>query len=483
MKKIFILGIVLLMSAMSVFAQDELDAFRFSQTDYAGTARFMGAGSSFGAIGGDFSALSTNPAAIGVFKRHEISFTPVVISSFNTESVYDNAYSIAHRVRYSLTNLGMVFSWKIADETSKWKMAQFGFGYNRISDFNNSYFMGGNSKGTSMTDDFIESANGTYWGNLTHDAEAAWETWLIDTLGGDPQQYWSPLSNHDLWLSKDIRTKGGIDEMNFSFGGNYDDKLYVGLTVGVPFLDYTMNAEYTERDLNDEINSFDYFTVNDRMHTTGVGINAKVGIIYQPVEFLRIGVAFHSPTFYNNLKETLNRQVNVYNTSDPNSDWEYDNVSKYKLCTPLRVMGSVGFIIAKRAFINAEYEFTDYSMAMLMSSDNYNYRYNYTTENKNIENNYGACHSVRIGGEVTIASFLVARLGYGLSTSPYKNGVANGLTHNASCGIGFRGKYFFADFAYSWRLSGYAFKLYNTSDVVTTQTQRNRFALTLGWKF
>ena len=215
--------------------------------------------------------------------------------------------------------------------------------------------MGGNSQGTSMTDDFIESANGTYWGNLTHDAEAAWETWLIDTLGGEPQQYWSPLSNHDLWLSKDIRTKGGIDEMNFSFGGNYDDKLYVGLTVGVPFLDYTMNAEYTERDLNDEINSFDYFTVNDRMHTTGVGINAKVGIIYQPVEFLRIGVAFHSPTVYNNLKETLNRQVNVYNTSDPNSDWEYDNVSKYKLCTPLRVMGSVGFIIAKRAFINAEY--------------------------------------------------------------------------------------------------------------------------------
>lgn len=483
MKKIFILGLVLLMTSISLFAQDELDAIRFSQTDYAGTARFMGTGSSFSAIGGDFSALSTNPAGIGVFKRHEISFTPVVISAFNTECVYDKNYSIANRVRYSLTNLGMVFSWKIANETSKWKMAQFGFGYNRISDFNNSYFVGGDSKGTSLTDDFIESANGTYYGNLTRDAEAAWNTWLIDTLAGLPQQYYSPLSNHDLWLSKDIRTKGGIDEMDFSFGGNYDDKLFVGVTLGVPFLDYTMIAEYEERDNNDEIYSFEHFTINDRLHTTGVGINAKFGIIYQPVEFLRIGVAFHTPTFYNNLKETLNRKINVYNTNDSNSDWEYDNVSKYKLCTPLRVIGSVGFIIAKRAFINAEYEFTDYSMASLLSSDNFTYRYNYSKENKNIEDNYGACHAFRIGGEVTIASFFVVRLGYGFYTSPYKQSVVNNFTHNASCGIGYRGKHFFADLAYSWRLGSDAFKLYNTSDIVTTQTRRNRFALSLGWKF
>lgn len=483
MKKLFILVLVSILSIVSMQAQDELDAFRFSQTDYAGTARFMGAGSSFGAIGGDFSSLAVNPAGIGVFKRHEISFTPVVISAINTESTYGETLSLDNRVRYSLTNFGMAFSWKIKKEDSKWKMAQFAFGYNRIYDFNRSIFFEGRSNNTSMTDDFVASANGTFYENLTHDAESAWQTWLIDTIPGSLYQYYSPLHNHDFQQNKYYRTTGGIDEMSFSFGGNYNDNLFVGVTIGVPFLDYTLNAEYEEIDDEDFINSFEKYTVTDRMHTTGVGINAKIGVIYQPIDFLRIGVAFHTPTFYNSMKETLNRQFYVLNQEDANSKWEYDNTSKYKLSTPLHVIGSLGFIIAKRAFINAEYEFVPYSMATLYSSDNNTYRYNFSQENTNIQEKYKASHSVRIGGEVTITNYLVARVGYGFTSSPYKESVSNGNIHNASCGIGYRGKYFFADFAYTWRLSGEDYYMYSTADLTSTQTKRHRFALSLGWKF
>ena len=54
-----------------VFAQSAIDAYRFSQPDLRGTARFMGMGGAFGALGGDLSTLSQNPAGIGVYRSNE----------------------------------------------------------------------------------------------------------------------------------------------------------------------------------------------------------------------------------------------------------------------------------------------------------------------------------------------------------------------------------------------------------------------------
>ena len=83
MKKVFILCASILLS-VAAMAQNDIDAFRFSQVNWSGTARFMGAGGAFGSIGGDFSALATNPAAIGLYKKDEITFTPVVINAIGS---------------------------------------------------------------------------------------------------------------------------------------------------------------------------------------------------------------------------------------------------------------------------------------------------------------------------------------------------------------------------------------------------------------
>lgn len=59
MKKIMIIGILLAGSLLAK-AQNEVDALLFSQSVYQGTARSMAMGGAFGALGADFSALSTN---------------------------------------------------------------------------------------------------------------------------------------------------------------------------------------------------------------------------------------------------------------------------------------------------------------------------------------------------------------------------------------------------------------------------------------
>lgn len=63
MRKIFTMVIATALSA-SLFAQSDVDALRYSMIDFGGTARSLGSGNAYGALGGDMSTFSMNPAGI-----------------------------------------------------------------------------------------------------------------------------------------------------------------------------------------------------------------------------------------------------------------------------------------------------------------------------------------------------------------------------------------------------------------------------------
>ena len=165
MKRLFLAAILLLgVTALSV-AQNDIDAFRFSQSDYEGTARFMGAGGAFSAVGAEFSALNVNPAAIGVFKKSEISFTPLVISIYNDNALYNGHNSRTSNVKYSLANAGGVFRIGLNQENG-WKSISLGFGYNRTQDYNNIYRVEGESQNSSLMDEYLADLQGKHYGNI-----------------------------------------------------------------------------------------------------------------------------------------------------------------------------------------------------------------------------------------------------------------------------------------------------------------------------
>ena len=58
-----------------VNAQNLDDVFRLNQFYHNGSARFNSMGGAFGALGGDLSAISINPAGSVVFIDSEIGFT------------------------------------------------------------------------------------------------------------------------------------------------------------------------------------------------------------------------------------------------------------------------------------------------------------------------------------------------------------------------------------------------------------------------
>lgn len=485
MKRFWIIPLFLGILTCS-FAQGDYEAYRFSQTDYMGTARFLGAGGTFGTVGGDFSALSINPAAIGLYKRHEVSFTPTVVSFFKNNTLYHDNNSYTQNAKYTVPECGLVITTPIARD-SEWKYWQFGFGYNRIMDYNNTFRAAGPTR-SSFADPIVAQANGTHFNSLAGDALIAWNTWLIDTISGFDNLYDSPFSGANLDQTALVKQSGAIDEMSFTFGGNYNDKLYIGGSIGIPFLDYMERTILMETPTDvEDLQGITSYEVKTTQRDRGAGVNAKIGIIYQPANFVRLSASIQSPTYFWKIKDTYRREMKTHWNSLPSNvqepDYQYSNDYRFSLTTPFRFNLGAAFLINKRGFISAEYEFNDHSMSTLYADD-----YDFTNENETVKQKYGIRHSVRLGGEVNLGEKFALRAGYNFKSSPYRDSKEwaegyDGSAHYGSLGFGFHNKFLFVDFAYVLRFSKDSYNLYTPDATAQVKNTTHRIVGTIGCKF
>ncbi|MDR2970409.1 MAG: outer membrane protein transport protein [Bacteroidales bacterium] len=481
-KILFSIGFLSLLQ-ISIFTQNEIDALRFSELDWQGSARFMGAGRAFGAVGAEFSALNVNPAAIGLYKKSEVTFTPLTVSVYKNTTGYNETGTSAQAVKYNLGSAGIVLTIPGISSTL-WKKFQLGFGFNRIKNFNNTFSVEGRSKGSTIGSVFALEANGLnyedvdYWGS--DEAWIAWNSYFINPESDSKTSYVPALLGKDLAQSSSVSRAGGIDEMIFSVGTNYDDKLFLGATIGVPFINFSEKRFFLEVDDHPSpTDTFRSIKLTDKLTVRSTGIIFKIGAIYQPFNFLRFGFAFHTPTYYGNIKDNFDRKMFAQTKTDDLSV-NYVNSYNYSLTTPLRATANVAFLIAQRAFISAEYEFVDYSMASMSSVD-----YNFNKENNAIQNKYGFSHIARIGLELNLSQVFSIRAGYNYISSPYKNNINDGSQHYASAGLGFRTKFLYGDFAYAFNTSKEKYWMYEPEfvNVVNNKFVTHRILLTLGIRF
>ncbi|MBO7491569.1 MAG: outer membrane protein transport protein [Bacteroidales bacterium] len=479
MKRILVFALSLcFFSAM--MGQNDYEAFLFSQNDYVGTARYMGAGRAFGAVGGDFSALTNNPAAIGLYKKSEVSFTPMSLSILQNDVTYYGNNRSSKKMKYAVPQVGLVLSSKINRENSNWRFWHFGFGYNRLKDFNNSFGVEGIAP-SSFSDPLLDAANNS--ASLGLDAQLAYDTWILDDVPGNTGRYWGRFHDQDVAQNASLKTSGSLDEIDINFGGNYNDQLFIGAGIGIPVLDITQNTILNESLASGEAAAgFTDYTVVTKQHNTGAGINFRLGLIYQPVDFFRFGISFQTPSFFWKIKDSYYRSFSSDSINNVNKFSEYSNLYHFALTTPLKANFSAAFIINKRAFVSAEYELTDYSLAKLSADD-----YSFATENDNIVSKYGIGHSFRIGGEVSLTQMLYLRAGYNYKMSPYKlaDDKKIGSTHYASAGFGIRAKRIFFDMAYVLGISKDDIWLYNAYyvDPARVNSTYHRILATIGFKF
>jgi hypothetical protein len=484
MKRLSVATLLLTALSTSLIAQNEADALRYSRLNYSGTARYISMGGAFGALGADFTSMSHNPAGIGLYKSSEMSVTPSLTMD-KTEAVFNGSFREDAKYTFNIASVGMVMATNPAPQNpqSMWKNVQFGFGMNRMANFNNRMMIEGENNESSFLTPYRDYSQGIAPSNLNaFDAGLAYKAdlmFLRNAIDSATWNYQIDLPQGGVNQRISLETEGSLNEMVFTFGANYADKLYIGATIGVPFINYTKTSTYTETDEENNSDYFKSFTRNDYLETSGTGVNFKFGLIYRASEWLRLGGAVHTPTFYSNMRDSWNASIKSY--FDNGSSYSVrspEGYYEYELTTPMRVLGSIGFIIGKAGLISADYEFVDYSAARMRAYD-----YDFYDENEAIRTSYLAANNFRIGTEWRYGA-LNFRGGYSLSANPYKYGT-NSVNSSYSLGLGFREKSFFIDLAWVYSLMDDEYYLYSSEYVnpAMTKLKNNLISMTIGVKY
>lgn len=476
----------------AAMAQDITDAMRYSFINPTGSARALGIGNALGSIGGDFSTLSINPAGIGIYRKSEMMFTPSVhFTDVNGNYLNQNATETASR--FNFNNIGMVFTRAPRGrryDRSEWKAVSFGMGINRLADFNRTYAYGGLNTQTSYSQVFLNQVlqdPSNYQNNI------GYQSYLInqDNLGFYALPY---EATSQLTQKRYVKERGGMNELLFSLGGNYMEKLMLGATIGIPMINYNRDNYFEETDAtNNPNNYFKAFRYTESLKTSGIGFDVKLGAIYKPSDYFRIGAAIHSPTWIaltddytqsiTSNTETFKQTIGETDTNPITSVSAPAGSFNYSIRTPWRGVLSATALFGKYGFITADYEYVDYQSARLNFSNDYAAEEN--TRNSEIKTLTQAASNFRIGIEGKLDRFFI-RAGFGFYGSPYKSSVSNLNRINISGGIGYRTKRFFTDISFMHTdLKEYEtpYSLPNlVTPTATLQNSLNNIAITFGFK-
>jgi len=521
MKKI-ILFFAISCIASWVYGQGEMDAFRLSGSDLSGSARGVAMGGAFGALGGDITGIAQNPAGIGVYRSSEM-VTTLSFASVNTETKTLGRIEKDSKFNFDFSNFAYIAYVPLSDDV---KAFNFGFTYNRLKNFNRNYLAKGNKLTSSLTD-YIANFT-TKYANVDPDDLYSYDKGQYDSWPYEPEQnlpwisvlgyngglimddgevYISPLEPFEtVDRTFSVSEQGYIDTYDFTMGANILDKLYLGLTLSLTEMRYGLYSCYTE-----EFALGGGYDLYNSLNTEGAGCRISVGAIYRPTAEFRIGLAYHSQTWYNLIDCYYAQTERDYDTNDPRiplkTHTPYDAAPDYRFTTPDRWVVSLAGILGKKAILSLDYEYSDYSK-MKLKSTNGLYTPYYQDQNDDISKDFTGASSLKLGMEYKVTPQLALRAGYAWMQSPLeKSFKASGevfLPHDRtitaytldgdinyfSYGAGYRfTPNFYMDLAFSFKtqtnqLYAYSGEALGVASVPSAFKNNSvRGLLTLGYKF
>lgn len=504
----------LLFVSKQIIAQVPNDAVRYSNFPQNGTARNLAIGGAMGSLGGDINATFVNPAGLGFYKTGEFVFTPGFILNNNKASYRDtDTKSKKNAMSFGTSGLVIGFPNRRNKNSSAVSLA-----ITQTANFNNQLNYTGLNNYSSFSEQFAEefaksgkSINEVLNSNsiFPYTSAPALYAYLIDTVKVNGVYQVKGAPEYILDAGQAIRqemtkvTKGGITEFALGLASNHADKWFFGGTIGIPYLSYSSNMTFKESDTSSNgSNHFKSFDYNDQFKTTGWGVNVKLGMIYRPKEYIRLGLALHTPTF-SSLSDTrtttLNTQLeNPVGSFSASSLTFTNNVageSKYFQTGVWKLIGSASYVFREienvkrqRAFITADLEYVTHGASRFNSNndqptqDEKNY---YKALNNVIKAEYKGAINARIGGELKFNT-IMGRLGFAYYGNPYKDAAIKANKMLLSGGLGYRNKGVFFDLTYVHNISkdaDFAYRLEDRANTYASLKQtRGNIVATLGFK-
>lgn len=504
--KLTLISLGLLCTSLSIQAQVANgsfgyynDALRYSQSYNFGSARTAGLAGSGMALGGDIGSIGMNPAGLGLFNRSQFVLTPA-ISIFQSDSRFLDNTVPGEESNLDVGNLGLVINFSNGKlNASGWSSGSLGITYNRINDFRQNVFYRGLNNNNSIIDAMLEQANGLFPEELGGIAQVGFDHYMINPIPGAEDVYDSFVLGFPEQVDN-ITRRGYTDEVKLSYGTNYDDKLYLGASVGFVSTEYSYGRIFTELFESQPLSSF---TLDEKLDVSGTGVNLSLGAIFRPTDFVRIGASYTSPTWYNFTEESdvfYNTEYNNYDVAnwldddgnrlileDTVLNSQFSNtplfVSDYNLRTPAKLALGGAFFFKKYGFITADVEFVDYTNSHLSSSDFFA-----DADNSTIQNLYQSVTNIKLGAEFRY-NIVRFRAGYARLGDPIVSGFDDldrtRTILSAGMGVNF-GKYFM-DFSYSSMGYEESFAPYtldgNANPVALTENRLNTARISFGLNF
>lgn len=424
--------VIILLSFISVFAQSADDACMFSQTFYQGTAKALGMGNALGAVGGDMTAVSINPAGMGVYRSNELTASLHFLDNYYSSTYYGTTNG-ANKTRLSIPNIGWV-STKQRSNYRPLRFTQFGIGFTRTNDYNMHTYANGLNPTSSRTNNptFLSQIEDIQPNDLPSDIWPFWKTYLIDDHYDNHLYYTSNVPENKVWQSLESEFKGRSEEWSFTGSANYFERLFVGISLNLTHIkrvDTRTTGENKEQSINSDFESWSF---SEELSSNAIGCNAKIGVIYLVNSLIRLGCAFHSPSFYAFDESWQTVTKSQFVISGLHTYTSQDSHYEYTFISPLKCVGSIAFVIGQQGLISLDAEYTNYGAARFVAAAKDDYDYSPT--NEVIKDTYGSTLNLRLGSEWRLdGSYL--RLGMGYYGSPFGLGETGGSVKKASCGI------------------------------------------------
>lgn len=517
MKTKYIIAAALAMLVMPATAQETYENAKLANSDLNGTARYVGMGGAMDALGADLSTISSNPAGIGLFRR------PTANISFGLVSQQDGKdFANGNKTNASFDQVGFVYAMK----SGRNSFLNFGFNYHKSKNFDYILSAAHDLKDASQNKlTYIKGDAGYLFDDKGQDYITS--TRLDELLAhklmdlGDDQSADYRYENSTGYMFDRAHT-GYIGRYDFNVSGNLNDRVYLGLTMGMSDVHYKGYSEYIETlEPNNGFNRTEVNVADDR-RITGTGFDITAGVIVRPIEEspFRIGLSVKTPTWYD---------LSTSNQVSLGSDYvrsDYD----FKVYTPWKFGLSLGHTIGNVLALGAVYEYEDFGSidSRINTGASYDYWYDdyyNTSESDNDMNDHAeetlkGVSTLKLGLEYKPIPALALRAGYNYQSAIYsENGVkgvlANGNlvqspgiyyssttdytnwkgTNRFTLGIGYAVKNFNVDLAYQYSTTDgefYPFMSYtddqapdmnNIADAVSVSNKRHQVLLTLGYRF
>jgi hypothetical protein len=474
-KKIY-LPIILLFS-LQLFGQVPEEALRLSWRTQMGTARNQAIGGAMGSLGGDATANLVNPAGLAFFKTSDFILTPGWQLLKEKSNFRGTGYTGPQQNNFITGTSGWVFG-GFGNQNKN----SFAITVTKTADFNNRVAYSGQNDYSSfaepLADEFAASGltiDQVFNSSLSLPAKMAIYTYLVDTATINGSKQVIARSENTSLLNQEYfsTTSGGITEITFGLGHELNKKLLLGGSIGIPIVKVERDSYYRESDASGNTNNdFAFLGYRENFSLKGAGFNLRAGAIYRPKEYLRFGLALHSPDVLM-LTERFNSgmAVDVEQLFAPATG--YDSVGspyysgnnfeqyRYTTQTPGKIILSGSYVFREvenvaqqRGFITADIEYVNYKWMKFMANgeQNRDTKAYYKPFNDAIDALTKSAFNFRVGGELKF-KIVMARLGFAWYGNPYKDKALKASKMNLSGGIGYRNKGMFIDLAYVYRIN------------------------------